>query len=669
LFDGLNPPQREAVMSTRGPVLILAGAGTGKTKVITHRIAYLIEQGVAPRQILALTFTNKAAREMKERAQRLLQGVRPKEEIRQLFAGTFHSFCVLMLRRYIDRLGYKANFTIMDEGDQMGILKKILGPSAKKGGDSANRVKFLISLAKNKGIRPEQASHDALLARVYRRYQQELKALNAVDFDDLLVLMLDLLVQHPDVRGALRAQYKYLMVDEYQDTNGLQYQIVRQLASDTHDVCVVGDDDQSIYSWRGAENSHILEFERDFPGAKIIKLEQNYRCTPRILAAANHVIGNNARRRSKKLWADGPPGDPIWLVNAADEQDEASWVVEDIVEAREELNLRWEEIAVLYRANHLSRTFEMELRRLRVPYRIVGGQAFYERREVKDILAYLQMMAAPDNDAALLRSVNTPARGIGAASVESLIKMSQAAGTSVWQVLQGDLTTIAPRAYPGLTSYRELVRDFQGRFARSTDWAATFREMVEAIGYFEDLKRTCRDHEEYQSRVENVQGLVSSLATYKEKAPEGTLQGFIDAMLLNDLEEKDEKEDGYGVTLMTFHGAKGLEFTRVYLVGLEEGILPHERVKMEGNIEEERRLFYVGITRAKKWLILTRCDTRKRYGNDEMRHPSTFLKELPEDGVESMSTGSTREKVEQATAATQIGALRARLAAQWRGAG
>lgn len=668
LFYGLNPPQREAVATTRGPVLILAGAGTGKTKVITHRMAYLIEEGVAPRNILALTFTNKAAREMKERYQRLLEGVRPREQTRQLFAGTFHSFCVLALRRHIDRLGYKSNFTILDEGDQMGILKKILGPSAGKGGDDANRVKFLIGLAKNKGIRPEQATTDALLARVYRRYQEELKALNAVDFDDLLVLMVDLLDQHPDVRGTLRAQYKFLMVDEYQDTNGLQYQIVRQLASDTHDVCVVGDDDQSIYSWRGAENSHILEFERHFPGAKIIKLEQNYRCTPRILAAANQVIGHNARRRGKKLWADGPPGEPIRLVNATDEQDEAAWVVGDILRARQEWNLRWEDMAVLYRANHLSRAFEMELRRLRVPYRIVGGQAFYERREVKDMLAYLQMVASPDTDAALLRSVNTPARGVGAASLEALIRMSREAGSSIWQVLQGDLPAIAPRAYPGLTSYRELVRDFQGRYAVSTDWAGTFREMVDAIGYFEDLKRSCKDHEEYQNRAENVQGLASSLATYKEKDREGTLHGFIDAMLLNDREEKDEKEDdGYGVTLMTLHGAKGLEFTRVYLVGLEEGILPHDRVKLEGNIEEERRLFYVGITRAKKWLTLTRCDTRKRYGNNEMKHPSTFLDELPEDGIESMSAASTRVKVESTAATSQLGALRARLAAQAEG--
>lgn len=664
LFYGLNPPQREAVSTTRGPVLILAGAGTGKTKVITHRMAYLIEEGVHPRHILALTFTNKAAREMKERYQRLLEGVRPKEETRQLFAGTFHSFCVLALRRHIDRLGFKNNFTILDEGDQIGILKKILGPSLGKGGDTdPNRVKFLIGLAKNRGIRPEQAQSDALLARVYRKYQDELKALNAVDFDDLLLLMVDLLEQHADVRDRLREQFRFLMVDEYQDTNGLQYEIVRQLVSDTRDICVVGDDDQSIYSWRGAENSHILEFERHFSGAKIIKLEQNYRCTPRILAAANQVIARNARRRGKKLWADGPPGDPIRLVNATDEQDEAAWVVGDILRARQEQNLRWKDMAILYRANHLSRTFEMELRRLRVPYRIVGGQGFYERREIKDLLAYLQVIASPDNDAALLRSVNTPARGVGATSLQSLLTMSREAGTSIWQVLQGDLPTIAPRAYPGLTSYRGIIRDFQGRFAISSDWPVTFKELLAEIGYFEDLKRACKDHEDYQNRSENVQGLVSSLATYREKDAAGTLHGFVDAMLLNDREEEEEKkDDGYGVTLMTLHGAKGLEFTRVYLVGVEEGILPHDRVKLEGNIEEERRLFYVGITRAKKWLTLTRCDTRKRYGQNEMKHPSTFLSELPEEGIESMTAASTRTKVEKTEAATQLGALRARLA-------
>jgi DNA helicase II / ATP-dependent DNA helicase PcrA len=664
LLQGLNPPQREAVVTTHGPVLILAGAGTGKTKVITHRMAHLIAEGVPPRHILALTFTNKAAREMKERYQKLVEGTRPKEEIRQLFAGTFHSFCVQVLRQHIEKLDFKRNFTILDEGDQTSILKKILGPGGKGADQELNRVKFLIGLAKNKGMRPEQtAGSDALLARVFRRYQEELKSRNSVDFDDLLLLMVDLLEGFPEVRGELRAKHRFLMVDEYQDTNRLQFDIVRLLASDGHDVCVVGDDDQSIYSWRGAENSHIMEFSQRFPGGKTIKLEQNYRCTPRILAAANQVIANNARRHDKKLWADGLPGDPIRVMLAQNDEDEASWVAADILRAREEHNLRWEDMALLYRANHMSRLFEMELRKLRIPYRIIGGQNFYERREVKDILAYLQVIANPDNDGALLRVVNLPARGVGTTTMEDMIRRSREAGGSIWQLLQGDLSVSFPRAYPGLTSFRQVIRDYQGKFAMPGDWAATLKGLLKDIGYEDDLKRSSKDPEEHASRSENVQGLVNALAEHQAREG-GDLSSFIDTMLLDTSDkEEDKKDDGYGVTLMTLHGAKGLEFTRVYLVGVEEGLLPHDRVKLEGNLEEERRLFYVGITRAKKWLTLTRCHSRRRYGKEEPRHPSSFLGELPEEGIEHLTTASTRVKLEGPEAANRLSALRARLAA------
>lgn len=664
LLQGLNPPQREAVTTTRGPVLILAGAGTGKTKVVTHRMAHLISEGVHPRNILALTFTNKAAREMKERYQKLVEGMLPKEEARQLFAGTFHSFCVQVLRQHIEKLDYKRNFTILDEGDQSSILKKLIGPMAKGGDQEMNKIKFLIGLAKNRGIRPEQtAGSDAVLARVFRRYQEELKARNAVDFDDLLLLMVDLLEGFPEVREALRSRHRFLMVDEYQDTNRLQFDIVRHLASDRHDVCVVGDDDQSIYSWRGAENSHIMEFTNRFPGGKTIKLEQNYRCTPRILAAANMVIANNARRHDKKLWADGAPGDPIRVMLAQNDEDEASWVAADILRAREEHGLRWEDTALLYRANHMSRLFEMELRKLRIPYRVVGGQNFYERREVKDILAYLQVITNPDNDGALLRVVNLPARGVGTTTMEELTRRSREAGTSIWQIMQGDLSTGFPRAWTGLTSFRQVVRDYQGKFAMPGDWAVILKELLKDIGYEEDLKRSSKDPEEHASRSENVQGLVNALIEHQSKG-KGDLHSFIDTMLLDSSDEKEEKEeDGYGVTLMTLHGAKGLEFTRVYLVGVEEGLLPHDRVKLEGNLEEERRLFYVGITRAKKWLTLTRCHSRKRYGKEEPRHPSSFLGELPAEGVEHLTTASTRVKLDGAEAAKGFKALRARLEA------
>ncbi|MDD5260625.1 MAG: UvrD-helicase domain-containing protein [Methylacidiphilales bacterium] len=660
LLSGLNPSQREAVQALDGPVLVLAGAGTGKTRVITHRMAYLIEQGADPRQVLALTFTNKAAREMKERFMALVRSRHDTEALKQLFAGTFHSFCVKLLREFIEKLDYSRNFTIYDESDQVSLLKQIIGRVAGHNSDvDLQKIKALISLAKNKGHEAPEEAGDSVAPAIFRKYQDELKLRNAVDFDDLLVLAVKLLRDHPEVRSQVRGRIRYLLVDEYQDTNRIQFEIVRLLASETRDVCVVGDDDQSIYSWRGAESSHILEFEQFFPKATVVRLEQNYRCTPNILKAANSVIRNNARRHVKLLWSDGPPGEKIRLVTAAGEQEEAAWVVSDILRLRREQNLSWESFALLYRANHLSRVFEHEFRRLRIPYRIVGGLGFYERREVKDVLAYLQVILNPNDDISLLRIINQPARGIGKTTLEELIRSARERKHHIWLELQEERKK-SGRASAGLENFSSLVHRYHARFKQETTWSKILKDLLEEIRFFEEIRRTSKDNNEASSRCENVQELVSALASHEQKRG-GTLQDFIDGLRLDQKDEKDEEKDGYGVTLMTLHSAKGLEFNRVYLVGLEEGILPHDRSKLEGNVEEERRLFYVGMTRAMRGLVLSQCGSRRRYGQEEPRHPSSFLLELPEDIIEPIDAASTLTQAGAEQVVDRLSALRARL--------
>jgi DNA helicase II / ATP-dependent DNA helicase PcrA len=655
-LNGLNSAQREAVSTTEGPLLVLAGAGTGKTRVITHRMAYLIEQGVRPDQILALTFTNKAAREMKERFSKLVEPIVDKGSLKQLFAGTFHSFCVRLLRQHIEELGYKNNFTIYDDGDQQSLLKQVIN---RAGGNSADagKFKFLISLAKNKGLPMPDGSSEALAPTVYRHYQEELKLKNAVDFDDLLVLAVRLLREFPEVRESVRQRIRYALVDEYQDTNSLQFEIVRRITSENNDVCVVGDDDQSIYSWRGAESANILEFDRHFPGAKIVKLEQNYRCTPNILQAANGVIKNNARRHGKTLWAEGQPGMPIRLVTAGADTEEASWLVGDLMRLQREEHLRWENFAVLYRANHLSRVFEQELRRMRIPYQVIGGMEFFERREVKDMIAYLQVILNPNDDISLLRVINLPPRGIGKTTVENLIEVSRREKKPIWQIMQ---TETGGRGQAGIERFIKLLSSYHVRVRQETCWSQIFKDLIQELGFFEELKRMAKDVEEARSRIENVEELVSALVTFEEKK-EGNLTDFVDTLRL-DTSKKDEKDDsGYGVTLMTMHAAKGLEFPYVYIVGVEEGTLPHDRSKLEGNIEEERRLFYVGITRAMKGLSLSYCSSRKRYGQEMPCHPSSFLLELPQEIVETVDAGAYTGPVQADEAADRMSALWAKL--------
>lgn len=637
----------------------------------------MLEAGIAPQSILALTFTNKAAREMKERYLSLSQGLLPGEEAGRLFAGTFHSFCVRVLRKHIQHLGYERNFTIYSESDQIDLVKEAMHDSGIVAGRKEVRAALSqLSRLKNNGVTLEQVNTAEQMGRVFMKYQEALILRNAVDFDDLLLLVLKLLREHEEVAGALKKQLTHLLVDEYQDTNALQFDIVRRLSADRGNLCVVGDDDQSIYSWRGAESRHILEFENHFPRAKVVTLEQNYRCTPRILEAANAVIRNNVKRHAKKLWSAGDLGSPIRVMEATDDVAEATWIATDILEARRQSHLRWEEVGILYRANHLSRTIEQQLRRMRIPYRVVGGQEFFERREVKDLLAYLQVILNPSDDNQLLRIINKPARGIGKASLEQVVKSSRAQQRSVWEEIQPTAPDyLSTRAAAAFDSFRTLISGLMPRFHSEGGWAEATRDLVRELDYDHELTRTSKDAAEAASRKENIQEFINAIEQFEKEKIENKgknegqdvmLQEFIDAMLLKDRDEKDKEKDkdenGYGVSLMTLHSAKGLEFDRVYIVGAEEGILPHDRVKLEGNLDEERRLFYVGLTRARKDLSLSYCGHRKRYGNEEPCHPSSFIEELPESALERISSLTEDKEVTHEQAVDRFAALKAKLA-------
>jgi ATP-dependent DNA helicase UvrD/PcrA len=625
LFD-LNPQQLEAVKTIRGPVLILAGAGTGKTGVITARIIYLLSQGQAPDNILAVTFTNKAANEMRDRIGAARETVKPSK----LAICTFHSLCVRILRQDIDKLGYKKNFSIYDESDQLGLIRKIIsrlsGAHEKLAPDIA---RSFISKAKNLD-RKFPTADPTLEAVVFQRYQEGLKTFNAVDFDDLLILAVQLLDEFPEVRAKWENRFEYIMVDEFQDTNRLQLDLVRQLGGTHRNVCVVGDDDQSIYGWRGAEISNILEFERYFPHPKIIKLEQNYRSTNAILGAANSIIRHNPQRRPKSLWSENGDGRPVHIIEVPDDREEANYVVGEIQKLQSTEQCRWADFAVVFRMNAQSRLLEENLRRLQIPYRVVGGRSFFERREVKDVLAYLSCLVNPQDDISLLRIVNTPPRGIGSSTIKLAIDESNRAGKSVFETLESEVfqNLLTQRAREAVRGFTELFDDYETKLIQPlTDLAKTVEEMLVQIDYFQDLRRGCKNPEESLNREENVRELLRALSNYQARSAEG-LPGFLAESALD--HDSDQERDGSadGVTLITFHAAKGLEFAQVFLIGLEEGVLPHSRSKLEGNLDEERRLFYVGITRAKRNLTITHCASRLKYGSPIPCQPSSFLKDL-----------------------------------------
>jgi superfamily I DNA/RNA helicase len=638
LFD-LNPEQYRAATHGDGPMLILAGAGTGKTRVLTARIAWLVAQEVDPSSILAVTFTNKAAKEMRER----VGGMVNSEQAKQITLSTFHALCVRILRKHAPLLGYKENFSIFDESDQMGLMKKLAARIHDKENPlDPNLARNVISKAKNFGIGEPDETGTAL-GSLFSKYQNELRSLNAMDFDDLLLKARELLRDHPEARDEWRTRYRHILVDEFQDTNKLQLELVSLLAGDDcPNICVVGDDDQSIYGWRGAEASNLLEFERHFPDPEVIKLEQNYRSTDIILSVANRLIKNNACRRGKNLWSDRKEGDPVRILSAADDKTEAEFIVDEIQAAGpQSAKARpWTDFAILYRMNAQSRQFEEALRERRIPYRVVGGKSFFDRREVKDVVAYLSALLNPEDDNALLRVLANPPRGIGAATLQLATEAGAKNGKGLLAILN-DTEHLAVSSSRTRGAIQRFAEDWGAyRIQLQTpgaDPSAILRSILEECGYFEDLKKGCKTDEEADNRMENVRELLNALAGYCQRHPKEGSRGFLDGLILEQEREEEKAEDRDGVTLITLHAAKGLEYPEVWLVGAEDGLLPHERSKSEGTVDEERRLLYVGITRARHRLTVTHCSTRRKFGSVLSCTPSPFLLELAGDGVESGS--------------------------------
>lgn len=638
LFD-LNPEQYRAATHGDGPMLILAGAGTGKTRVLTARIAWLVAQEVDPSSILAVTFTNKAAKEMRER----VGGMVNSEQAKQITLSTFHALCVRILRKHAPLLGYKENFSIFDESDQMGLMKKLAARIHDKENPlDPNLARNVISKAKNFGIGEPDETGTAM-GSLFSKYQNELRSLNAMDFDDLLLKARELLRDHPEARDEWRTRYQHILVDEFQDTNKLQLELVSLLAGDAcPNICVVGDDDQSIYGWRGAEASNLLEFERHFPDPEVIKLEQNYRSTDVILSVANRLIKNNARRRGKNLWSDRKEGDPVRILSAADDKTEAEFIVDEIQASGPQSGKArpWTDFAILYRMNAQSRQFEEALRERRIPYRVVGGKSFFDRREVKDVVAYLGALLNPEDDNALLRVLANPPRGIGAATLQLATEAGAKNGKGLLAILN-DPEHLAVSSSRTRGAIQRFVEDWGAyRIQLQTpgaDASAILRSILEECGYFEDLKKGCKTDEEADNRMENVRELLNALAGYCQRHPKEGPRGFLDGLILEQEREEEKAEERDGVTLITLHAAKGLEYPEVWLVGAEDGLLPHERSKSEGTVDEERRLLYVGITRARHRLTITHCSTRRKFGSVMSCTPSPFLLEIAGEGVESGS--------------------------------
>ena len=632
LLAGLNPQQREAVLAADGPVLILAGAGSGKTRVITHRLAHLIlERGVEGGAILAVTFTNKAAGEMKARAEALLAG-----RALSTWISTFHAFCVRLLRREAAAAGLKPGFLIYDTEDQLQTVREALRAlDLSEKLHPPRRLLSRISARKNTGRDPEEAEAgsfaESTFARVAERYRQSLQAAGALDFDDLLLRSVSLLKSDAPARERWQRRFRYLLVDEYQDTNQAQYELVRLLAGSLGNVTVVGDEDQSIYSWRGAQISNILDFEHDFPGARVLRLEENYRSTQAILDAASALVAHNERRKGKTLRAVKPPGLPVSLYEAADEFDEATFAVQEIAAHR------GRRAAVLFRMNAQSRLFEEALLQRRIPYVVVGGVGFYERREVKDVLAYLRLLVNPDDAVAFRRILNVPTRGIGARTVEELDRRATERGLSPWEALGEvvDQAVLPARATQPLARFRELL-DGLREDALRLNIKGLLERILAGSGYSAML--ASEDSQESQDRLENLAELLSAAADYEAVEETPTLTGFLDRAAL--LTDADQVKGEAPVVLMTLHAAKGLEFDRVFLVGLEEGLVPHSRsLGSTESLEEERRLCYVGMTRAMEQLTLSWAQSRAVFGQRRLSERSRFLDEIPEDSLRVLGAG------------------------------
>jgi DNA helicase-2/ATP-dependent DNA helicase PcrA len=655
ILSSLNPQQQEAVKTTEGPVLILAGAGSGKTRVITVRIAYLIsEKKVEPYNILAVTFTNKAAGEMRERVHKLLAG----QQLRSApLISTFHSLCVRILRQDIETLeeGYNKSFTIYDTDDSMKVIKacvKDIGMDEKQ--LAARQVLSAISSSKNKGEDVEMFASRveytdekrAAMAKVFKMYEERLNRANALDFDDLMIKTVRLLRTSPEIREKYNNRYRYIMVDEYQDTNAIQFALINYLTEKQQNICVVGDDAQSIYGFRQADIRNILEFEQHFPTAKVILLEQNYRSTQTILDAAHAIIDNNVRQKKKKLWTANEGGERILYFQAYNADEEARFVAARIEEHKRRSPS--DKLAILYRTNAQSRVFEEALRRQRIDYNIVGGFSFYERAEVKDIIAYLKLALNPFDDIALMRVINTPARGLGKTSLDEIQLTAKEAGTSLWETINRLLArdynkerNLTPRAVEALGKFKSVVENLQEKAGAASGSDKPVSEVViaaiEDTGYAGTLRAENTD--ESAARLENLEELVNAAADYDKDEGSG-LRDFIDHAALSS--DTDKFDSSARVTMMTVHSAKGLEFPVVFLVGLEDGIFPHSRSVNDANeLEEERRLAYVAITRAEKQLYITHSMRRRVYGEEMSAEPSQFLNEMPLELIDDLSRGSS----------------------------
>ena len=626
----LNKEQREAVETVDGPLLVLAGAGSGKTRVLTYRIANLIENhGVAPWSILALTFTNKAAKEMKERTDKLI-GIEESD----MWVTTFHSFCVRVLRIDIDRLGYDSRFVIYDEQDQNGIIKDIVSPQIfDEKRMSKGLVRSMISQAKNSGESPERflldsgTGMDDKLVEIYRAYQKKLKSSNALDFDDLLIKTVELFETCPDVLEKYRKKFRFVLVDEYQDTNAPQYRIIKLICGEHRNICVVGDDDQSIYGWRGADIRNILDFEKDFPGAKVIRLEQNYRSTKAILDCANSVITHNMGRKSKKLWTAKVGGSPVEFLNVQNERDEAYNIAKTIIDLRRREDRKFNDFAILYRTHAQSRVLESVLvSGFGIPISVIGGTRFYARREIKDLLSYLRLIANPSDDGALKRIINVPKRSIGEATVSAIESLSESMDQSML------ITILTPGILPEKISkkvsrFADLMRVlFAKRYELSLEMLTEY--IIDAIGYAQYIVEQGDDN--LETRQENIEELLGAMREHEEQITPGSdaLQSFLELTALNSDADNIDESDGT-VKLMTLHSAKGLEFPVVFMPGMEDDIFPSRRSKEdETGIEEERRLCYVGVTRAKERLYLYAAEQRALYGQTQHNDPSIFLEEM-----------------------------------------
>ncbi len=646
IIEGLNDKQKEAVLATEGPCLVIAGAGSGKTKVLTHKIAYEIANGVKPWNILAITFTNKAANEMKERIEKLIGNA-----AKDLWMGTFHSICVKILRRYIDRIGYKTDFVIFDTSDQKTLIKeciKTLKVDDKLFTDRG--VLTEISNGKNELLEPKAYRvkyagdfRREKIAELYELYQQKLKENNAVDFDDIINLTIKILTENPDVLDYYTEKFQYVLVDEYQDTNKAQFMLVSMLASKYGNITAVGDNDQGIYSFRGADISNILNFERDFPGTKIIKLEQNYRCTGNILKAANAVIKHNENKYDKKLWTQNEEGKIPCIYNGEDEYDEARYIVEQIEHLKREEYYKNSNFVVLYRMNAQSRAIEDILMREGLPYKVIGGLKFYERKEIKDIIAYLRLIHNTADNLSLKRIINEPKRGIGKMSLNRVQEISENSGIPMYEIIKDADKYELNRVYVYSREFIEQI-EYLREQKDKIKISDLIKETLNKTGYTKALQ--LENSVEAETRIENLEEFLTVAIEFEEQEADNTLAEFLENITLSsDIDGMEDQEDS--ITLMTLHSAKGLEFPVVFLVGMEEGIFPgYKSIGEPQALEEERRLFYVGITRAKQYLYLTCAKHRTIFGATSYNQVSRFVQEIPEElleGYAEMVNSSSKE--------------------------